>query len=78
MDEVSYHVPQDLEYQLIDFVTQEGHPETSSCFREETESRKRRAWDTPPISDTVFRDVRTYGNPRLYAYRTSARRGQIG
>ena len=40
------------------WVIQERHTEASSCSGQETEGRKRRAWDTPPISHTVFRDAR--------------------
>jgi len=56
-----------LEYELIDSVTQEGYPETSSCFGEEAKSGERRPWNTPSISDAVF-GVGAYGGPRLYAY----------
>ena len=43
-----------LERQLIDSVTQQGHLETSSCFGEEAKSWKRRSWDTPSIPNAVF------------------------
>ena len=72
MDKVNLHVLHRFEYQLIGFVVQEGHPETSSGFGKEAKSGKRRAWYAPSISDTVLRVVGTHGSPGLYTHWTSA------
>ena len=61
MDEVGFSVLLLTRNELIDFVTQKRHPETSPCAGEEAKGGKRRAWDTPSISDTVLRYVWTYG-----------------
>ena len=62
-----------FEYELIGSVTQERYPEAGSCFREEAKDGERRPWDTPSLSDAVFR-VRAYGSSRLYAHRAPAGR----
>lgn len=74
MDEVGVRVLRYSEHELIGFVTQEGHSETSSRFGEEAKSGKRCPRDTPSISDTVLRDVGAHGYTRLHAYRASAGR----
>ena len=71
MDEVRVRVLSPLRHRLIGFATQEGHPEASSCIGEEAKSGKGRTWDTPSISNAVFRNVGN-GSSRLYAYRASA------